>query len=1204
MARNHHQQDFVKRYLLQQLTDAERQQIELQLLGDDDFFKEVEIVEDELIDEYLANELSRDERSAFEEHFLSTPERNSKLRSAEALKRYLLSAAPDQPHKTSRFAQFLQKLGGPFFLSPARVPVALVAMIVVGLGVWRVAFYQSDLEKGLIALNSAYRQERPIEARISALDYARFIDRRGKEPEVVNNPELDRAQRLLLDAQKDDPGSASSHALGKLYLLQREIDKAIEYLEKAKASDSKNAQINADLGAAYFEKGKLELAAGKSDPNSPQAGKGLEYLGRSVEFLKEALELDPNLLEALFNLALVQENQGLYHEAQVTWRAYLEKDSSSQWAVEARENLKQLEEKTRTSENAAPVDAFMIAYRARDDTTAWEIYRRNHGNGGNKVTNDLVKGLADSSAAKSTEILQALDYLGQLEISNANDAYTAALAKFYASATPQTRSLLIQARQQIVKGYESAGRSEYAKATELFSSARTTFEKVGSLPETLAADVALAHTAAVQPDLIKGQELAERLIPACESQGYQWLLARGLTVRAHNQSNLNNYTEAISDGHRAMQIFQRLQDPVSKINSLVQLASLHLFLNDIEMSFSFLGRARAMVEEEKAPAVLLWGIHIAASLNLSALKLYRAALDYQHEALQLVLPTHRPLYISRSHQFLSRTYGSLRQFDLALQNVHKAYELGQPLAAEYIGQNIMAAASLARGDLYRLSGDPQRALVAYDESSELYQKIDFAHYNYLAHKGKLLSYLAQNNDALAGEELQIVLELFDTYREKILDERQRISFFDKEQDTYDLAIDFAYSRRGDEYRAFDYSEISRARNLHELMQHGAKVGLTASGADLRSSKLAGSASALPLTTTEIEKQMPEEVQLVQYAVLEKKLLIWRVTPSSKLVTKAVDIEKSALEGMVTKTLNQIGRRDENAVAGLQNLYAVLIDPIRAELDPEKVICFVPDKRLHFVPFSALRSASSGRYLIEDFRLMIVPSATILIEATNKARARASIQEEELLAVGNPTFDRATNPTLANLSDAEREVEQIARHYNSRPVRLIRSDATRKSVSAALPKAQVAHLAAHYQIDSRSRLSSKLVLAPDPGERAHAEQAGLNSGDIYEMKLVRTKLVVLSACQTGIEQQLSGEGPIGFARSFLVADVPVVVASLWPVDSTPTADLMISFHRHRKQNRLSTADALRRVQRDMMNHEHYRHPYFWAAFTIIGGYSSY
>ena len=75
MARNHHQQDFVKRYLLQQLTDAERQQIELQLLGDDDFFKEVEIVEDELIDEYLANELSRDERSAFEEHFLSTLER-------------------------------------------------------------------------------------------------------------------------------------------------------------------------------------------------------------------------------------------------------------------------------------------------------------------------------------------------------------------------------------------------------------------------------------------------------------------------------------------------------------------------------------------------------------------------------------------------------------------------------------------------------------------------------------------------------------------------------------------------------------------------------------------------------------------------------------------------------------------------------------------------------------------------------------------------------------------------------------------------------------------------------------------------------------------------------------------------------------------------------------------------------------------------
>ncbi len=598
-----------------------------------------------------------------------------------------------------------------------------------------------------------------------------------------------------------------------------------------------------------------------------------------------------------------------------------------------------------------------------------------------------------------------------------------------------------------------------------------------------------------------------------------------------------------------------------------------------------------------------WGLHIAVSLNLSALKLYRAALDYQHEALELALPTGSPIYISRAQQYIGQTYGSLQQFDLALEHVNRAYEVGLPLAAERIGQNIMASALLRRGDLYRLSGDVPNALTAYEESSKLYEGLKFAHYNYAAHKGKFLSYLAQKNDAMAATELRIVLNLFDEYREKILEERQKNYFFDREQDIYDLAIDFAYSRLGDERRAFDYSEISRARNLYELIQHGAKVTPSASGLDLQAAKPAGSDSASPLTADEIQQQMPEDVQIVQYAVLEKKLLIWRVTRSNNIVAKPVAVDSSSLKELVATALNQIRMRDANAAAILKNLYALLIEPIREELDPRMVLCFVPDKNLHDLPFGALVSTSSDHYLMQDYRLMISPSATIFIKSTNKAHTRALVQEEGLLAVGNPTFDRSANLGLSNLAGAEREVKEIAPRYQVHQV-LIRRQATRKSVTAELDKAQVAHFAAHYQIDSRSILSSKLLLAPEPGERAHAQSAGLSSGDIYQMNLARTKLVVLSACQTGIEQQLSGEGPIGFARSFLVAGVPVVVASLWPVDSDATADLMILFHRYRKLEHRSTTEALTLAQQEIMSRENYHHPYYWAAFTAIGGYSEY
>src|SRR5215208_6590895 len=94
MTRKDHQQSAVRRYLLKQLSGEEQSALEARLLTEDDLFTEVEIVEDELIDEYLAHELSRNERKRFEDHFLTTPERESKLSSARAMKRYLDGVGP------------------------------------------------------------------------------------------------------------------------------------------------------------------------------------------------------------------------------------------------------------------------------------------------------------------------------------------------------------------------------------------------------------------------------------------------------------------------------------------------------------------------------------------------------------------------------------------------------------------------------------------------------------------------------------------------------------------------------------------------------------------------------------------------------------------------------------------------------------------------------------------------------------------------------------------------------------------------------------------------------------------------------------------------------------------------------------------------------------------------------------------------------
>lgn len=81
--------DEIKQYLLGTLSQADRQRVEERLLTEESFFEEVLLGEDELIDQYLNGALPDESRDGFEQHFLSTPERQRKLKFGRALSRYV-----------------------------------------------------------------------------------------------------------------------------------------------------------------------------------------------------------------------------------------------------------------------------------------------------------------------------------------------------------------------------------------------------------------------------------------------------------------------------------------------------------------------------------------------------------------------------------------------------------------------------------------------------------------------------------------------------------------------------------------------------------------------------------------------------------------------------------------------------------------------------------------------------------------------------------------------------------------------------------------------------------------------------------------------------------------------------------------------------------------------------------------------------------
>jgi CHAT domain-containing protein len=235
--------------------------------------------------------------------------------------------------------------------------------------------------------------------------------------------------------------------------------------------------------------------------------------------------------------------------------------------------------------------------------------------------------------------------------------------------------------------------------------------------------------------------------------------------------------------------------------------------------------------------------------------------------------------------------------------------------------------------------------------------------------------------------------------------------------------------------------------------------------------------------------------------------------------------------------------------------------------------------------------------------------------------RASRQVEKALAVGNPSY----NPDLklSDLPEAKREAEDIARLFGNQTVTLTGSDATEPAVCAAMRDRDVIHVASHSLVRENSPWLAAFALAdgaphdnsipagagaaragngphPSPGTTVVDHNDGLLYLDeVYRLTLPRTRLVVLSSCESALGQYYRGEGMVSLARPFLAAGVPTVVASLWPVDSAATAPLMVSFHRERKAVGNRSAEGLRASQTKMLGDPIHSHPYYWGAFMVVG-----
>jgi CHAT domain-containing protein len=1184
----------LREYLLGNLKEVEA--IEKRILSDEVYFQQLEMAEDEIIQDFADEKLSAHEKIQFENTFLITKERRGKLNFAQNLRKYIDENAQlnYKPKKKGLLDSLLAFISTP-------IPVACAVLLIAGMSGYFVFNHFNNRSEILFSLNKVYKNERPTEGRITDFEYAPKIEGTRGEKGKTENLDLNSAKLKATEAVIKNQTAENYHELGRVYLAEINYDEAIINFEKGIKKNPNIAKLRNDLGVALMEKSRLNKAENsqneKLNKNIEETKPYLNFFAKANEEFAKTIELDKNVLEAYFNQAICIGLIGVSpNQTKEAWEQYLKLDASSKWADEAREQLKSLETNKPISMTKEQIlQDFLEAKESNDKEKAWLTLSRNR----EMITGKLIpqqlaflfvdsKTLGDE--AKARIAIDALVFAGKLEEEKSGDLFWQDLANFYVNVSDDKISQLEKAQDGIREGYILAKKLNYESAKKEFENAKTLFIEANNTSEAIFCEYWIGYLTNRLKNTTQSIEVLKTIENTGKAKNYKWLLSHILCWLAINQSEIGETSSSLNYYKEALTYTESTSDTQNQQKILSLIASDYKSLNRDNLALQYLQKSLDLEKLPEASQRQKWRDYESLTKTFFTSKHYNTALVFGKELLNLAFINDDVSFKCDSYLSLGSIYSALKDYDNAIELTKKGLEAAKLLNTEEERLLETATANLYLGNLEKQEKNYSEALNYYQNASEFFDSTTYQIGSYSAHKGKLFCYLELANNTSFQDELPIVFKLFENNRTKILEEQNRNSFFENEQDIYDLATEYEFQKENFA-NAFDYAEESRSRSLLDIQNSLAKISTEEKQPEIKFS----ANFSQPLKLKQIQLEMPENTQLLVYSVMSKKVLIWTVTKDS-FHSSTSEIPLEILQEKVTNYADLVSENEEpNEQLNIsKELYQILITPIKNNLDSNKQLFVIPDKILFRMPFVTLYS---DKYLIEDYKISFSPSANVFLNCSRKAKEFDVKQSETLLSVGDPTFNQVEYAnSLKPLISAKSEAIEVAKLY-ANPKILVEGNATKKQIKENLNSANVFHFAGHYVVEEKTPLLSSFVLAGDK-----RTESNLANHEIIGKKLSNTKLIVLSACDTGIEKYYKGEGMIGASRSFLAINVPLVVASQWSVDSQATKQLMIRFHQLRKTEKISTNEALRQSQLEMLKDTKFRQPYYWAAFASLGGYT--
>jgi CHAT domain-containing protein len=350
----------------------------------------------------------------------------------------------------------------------------------------------------------------------------------------------------------------------------------------------------------------------------------------------------------------------------------------------------------------------------------------------------------------------------------------------------------------------------------------------------------------------------------------------------------------------------------------------------------------------------------------------------------------------------------------------------------------------------------------------------------------------------------------------------------------------------------------------------------------------------------------------------------------------------SLAHQLRQALSSPDRRDVLDLGA--RLYRATLARFEDELDRSTSIILSPDGELNLVPFAALGD-TQGNWLVRRYSFSYLSSGRDLLRLQDP-----SPPGQKPVILANPAYgDLSAGPPAAgskssrglSLDDFSRarfpplpgtQIEAEAIRALIPEATLLTGEQATKAALRALRSPSVLHIATHGfalgdssakpEKETRSlelekpptspgeapdspaprrdaRFQSGIALAGANRRREGNDDGVLTALEAASLDLSGTKLVVLSACETGVGDLARGEGVYSLRRAFVEAGAETQVMSLWQVDDHATQTLMSGYYRRMFKEGKGRSAALREQQLAMLADTAHDHPYYWASFIVSG-----